>query len=102
MSIEQKPSANEEEYFARHDAELLKAKRAELDARRDEAERHSHYMRCPKCGGQLVERDFQRVKIDACADCKGVWLDGGELEQLSRVKDGALGGFVSTLLGLGR
>ncbi|MBE7517141.1 MAG: zf-TFIIB domain-containing protein [Chloracidobacterium sp.] len=34
--------------------------------------------KCPKCGGSLVETDFQNVKIDVCDGCSGVWFDAGE------------------------
>jgi len=44
-----KPSKNEEEYFARRDAELLRQQRDAVH-RRDRAERRSHHMKCPKCG----------------------------------------------------
>ena len=102
MSTDSKPSSNEDEYFVRQDADLLKAKRAELDAQRASAERHSHHMRCPKCGGQLAEHSVHHMKIDRCTDCKGVWLDAGELKQLDRVKDGTLERFVKALFGSGR
>ena len=41
-----------------------------------------HYMRCPKCGMQLVEIDYKGMKIDKCTECDGVWLDHGELEAI--------------------
>ena len=37
---------------------------------------------CPSCGGELVELDRSGVRIDACRDCRGVWLDRGELERI--------------------
>jgi len=85
MAIEEKPSRNEDEYFARQDAELMKAKRAELDAARAKAARAETKMKCPKDGSDLKERVFHNVKIDECAECKGVWLDQGELEILAMV-----------------
>ncbi len=39
-------------------------------------------MRCPACGGQLVELERSGVRIDACRQCRGVWLDRGELERV--------------------
>ena len=39
-------------------------------------------MRCPSCDGELVELDRSGVKIDACRNCRGVWLDRGELERV--------------------
>ena len=85
MAIDEKPSRNEDEYFARQDAELLKAKRAQLDAERAKAARSQSKMKCPKDGGDLKERVFHNVKIDECPECKGVWLDQGELEILAMV-----------------
>ena len=39
-------------------------------------------MRCPSCGGELVDLDRSGVRIDACRNCRGVWLDRGELERI--------------------
>ncbi len=40
-------------------------------------------MRCPRCStSTLDERVREGVTIDVCADCRGVWLDRGELEKL--------------------
>ena len=51
----------------------------------DERERlrRLHWMRCPKCGSQLSEVQFRLVKVDKCFSCNGVFLDDGELEQLT-------------------
>ena len=85
MPIEEKPSRNEDEYFAKQDAELIKAKRAALDAERAKAARSQNLMKCPKDGADLVEREFHKVKIDVCSECKGIWLDPGELELIKVV-----------------
>ena len=40
---------------------------------------------CPRDGSELlrVYSSINRsVIIDACADCRGIWLDGGEFEKL--------------------
>jgi Zn-finger nucleic acid-binding protein len=39
-------------------------------------------MRCPNCGSRLVEVERAEVHIDACPDCRGVWLDRGELDKI--------------------
>jgi Zn-finger nucleic acid-binding protein len=39
-------------------------------------------MNCPNCGTELRERDRAGIKIDFCPDCKGVWLDRGELDKI--------------------
>jgi predicted Zn-ribbon and HTH transcriptional regulator len=96
MSTE-KPSKNEEEYFLRQDADLIKAQRAKLDAERVAAERSTHYMRCPKCGATLNEIEFSHIKVDTCPDCKGMWLDAGEIELIGRTSATATGGFIRDL-----
>ena len=37
---------------------------------------------CPSCSGQLVQIERSGVRIDACRQCRGVWLDRGELDQI--------------------
>ena len=93
-----KPSHPEDEYFLKLDAELIKAHRARLDAERLNAERRAHYMKCPKCGANLAETDYHHVKVDVCAECKGMWLDAGELEMITHVKEDNVGGFLRDLL----
>jgi uncharacterized protein len=40
-------------------------------------------MNCPICNNvRMREVDKDGVAIDVCPDCKGVWLDRGELEKL--------------------
>jgi hypothetical protein len=87
-----KPSQNENEYFARQDADWLKAQRARLDAERAKKEKASTAtgMKCPRCGGNLLERVYHNVRIDVCDSCRGVWLDRGELHMLAHVDDTAL------------
>jgi hypothetical protein len=98
--MEDKPSKSEDEYFVKRDAELIKTQRARLDEDRAKAERASHYMRCPKCGGQLEEVEFHHMKIDRCTDCGGIWLDKGELEMLEHVDQSRIRGFVRNMFGL--
>jgi Zn-finger nucleic acid-binding protein len=41
-------------------------------------------MKCPVCEDmQMREVDKQGVLIDICPQCKGVWLDRGELDKLT-------------------
>ena len=97
---ELKPSKTEDEYFVKLDAELIKAQRAKLDEQRGKAERDSHYMRCPKCGGHLEEIAFHHMKIDKCPDCGGIWLDKGEMEMLEHIDQSRIRGFVRSMFGL--
>ena len=40
-------------------------------------------MNCPKCQIPMREREKDDLVIDVCPQCRGVWLDAGELEKLS-------------------
>lgn len=84
----EKPSRNEDEYFARQDAELLEKQKAAAARAAAEAERRSHHMKCPKCGHDLAAVQYEGITIDRCTSCAGIWLDPGELEQLRNRKDG--------------
>ena len=37
---------------------------------------------CPKCGGEMRTYERNSVHIDQCADCRGIFLDRGELDRL--------------------
>ncbi|MEL7090856.1 MAG: zf-TFIIB domain-containing protein [Pseudomonadota bacterium] len=39
-------------------------------------------MRCPIDGTALVIADRNGVEIDYCPQCRGVWLDRGELDKI--------------------
>lgn len=46
------------------------------------AQRGGEPLRCPTCGSRLIEVERADVLIDACPDCRGVWLDRGELDKI--------------------
>lgn len=41
---------------------------------------------CPRCPGQVLERRWfsaaQKVEIDQCPECRGIWLDAGEFTRV--------------------
>ncbi len=40
-------------------------------------------MQCPACNNvNLAMTDRQGIEIDYCPDCRGIWLDRGELDRL--------------------
>lgn len=41
-------------------------------------------MRCPRDCAALVRADRSGVEVDYCPECRGVWLDRGELDQIIR------------------
>lgn len=77
-----KPSKNEDEYFARRDAELLRQQREAAKQSAAEAERKTHHMKCPKCGYDLITGEWDGIQIDQCTHCHGIWFDAGEAEAL--------------------
>jgi Zn-finger nucleic acid-binding protein len=40
-------------------------------------------LNCPKCQTPMREREKDDLVIDVCPQCRGVWLDAGELEKLT-------------------
>lgn len=85
-----KPSEQEEEHFARMEYERKKKieeeKHKALAAGEIKRLQEIHYMRCPKCGMELIEIDYKGIKIDRCSECEGIWLDAGELETVSKLE----------------
>lgn len=41
------------------------------------------HLTCPVCKVGMREVEREGVTIDVCTQCRGVWLDRGELEKLS-------------------
>ena len=39
-------------------------------------------MKCPHCAVELRLSERRNIEIDYCPDCRGVWLDRGELDKL--------------------
>lgn len=39
---------------------------------------------CPRCAGACNLAYVEEVAVDVCVECKGVWLDAGELEEAKR------------------
>ena len=85
-----KPSEKEEEYFVR--MEFERKKKTEEEKQKNMAEgakkklKELHYMKCPKCGMELIEIDYRGIKKDRCSGCEGIWLNATELEAVSKLK----------------
>jgi Zn-finger nucleic acid-binding protein len=48
-------------------------------------------MTCPKCGGEMRRYERNGVDIDQCTECRGIFLDRGELERLTEAETGYYG-----------
>lgn len=94
-----KPSKDEEEFFARQEAEARRKLALEKARAMEHAERERlravHHMRCPKCGMELETIAVRGVQVDRCFSCNGTWLDEGELETLAGKEPGFLQKVVS-------
>ena len=94
-----KPTEREEEFFARTELERLKKIEEEKQKNIQQQARtrlqELHYMRCPKCGLELIEIDYKGITVDRCSECDGVWLDAGELATVSKLEKTGLDKFFS-------
>lgn len=72
-----------------NDAKLIEAARRERlgaeknsrTARMEEA-RRLHWKKCPRCGNDMATRAVERIDVEECSACKGIFLDGGDLDRL--------------------
>ena len=39
-------------------------------------------MKCPVCNVELKIAERQGIEIDYCPQCRGIWLDRGELDKI--------------------
>ena len=79
----------EEEYFHRKNQEAIEKLREKMKVAEEAKAAGISSMQCPRCDGSLTETRFEEVAIDTCDKCGGVWLDSGELEQLTRKEKGS-------------
>ena len=82
----------EEEYFHKKNQEAIEKLRAQLKASAEAKAAATAAMQCPRCDGTLKETKVDEVSIDTCEKCGGVWLDSGELEQLTKREGGSFFG----------
>ena len=47
---------------------------------------------CPKCGAAMRSYERNGVTIDQCTECRGIFLDRGELERLIDAENSHYGG----------
>ena len=40
---------------------------------------------CPRCSSKLDKIEKNKIVIDICPFCQGMWLDDGEIEKLSKL-----------------
>ncbi len=80
IELDERGRALENEYFHRKEQELLEKMKSKIASE----EARSLELQCPKCDGVLHETSFENIAIDVCDKCHGVWLDAGELAQITQ------------------
>jgi hypothetical protein len=84
--------AREDQYFAERDRRLMEKLRGQPAVEPEAGAKAEARMRCPKCGEALLQKVVQGITLEECSGCKGIWLDAGEFEELSkREHEGWLG-----------
>ncbi len=46
-------------------------------------------LRCPKCAGEMASYERSGIHVEQCRECRGIFLDRGELERLVDAEGGA-------------
>ena len=88
IELDDRGRALENEYFRNKEKDLLAKMKAKIES---EGSRNLE-IQCPKCDGTLHETNFENIRIDVCDRCHGVWLDAGELSQIThRDEEGWIG-----------
>ncbi len=74
--------------FHKKNQEALEKMRSKIAIAEEAKAAGTSSMNCPRCDGSLKMNNFEGVDIDTCEKCGGVWLDSGELEQLTKRESG--------------
>ena len=48
-------------------------------------------MTCPKCQGEMRAYERNGIQVDQCTECRGLFLDRGELEHLAQAESSFYG-----------
>lgn len=102
---------SEDDWFRKNEKQLLEAARVarekrEAERARQETEEHRkrlkdlHFMKCPKCGHDMIEEVLEALTIDRCTFCEGVYFDAGELDELMGKREQDRKGFFRRLMKL--
>ena len=72
---------DQEEAYIKQKETTIRLERDKLRAELEKTQQKElHWMRCPKCGSKMEERDMESIKIDYCPSCEGMFFDKGEFE----------------------
>jgi hypothetical protein len=111
MVVEKDAQRRADQWFHENEKKLLEeikrkseAKIREEMAKEEERKREElkklHWMRCPRCGHELSEKDLHGIRVDVCTLCEGIFFERGEVEELLQKKAEERKGIFRKLLGL--
>lgn len=101
----------ENQWFQEHERRLLleakKEREQRLDSYRREIEkaernrlREAHWMKCPKCGNEMVEEQLEDIGVERCTVCAGLFFDHGDLQTVLMRKQENRFKFYRSIFGL--
>ena len=73
--------ANEDDYFAVKEHELIEEMKLEFH-KAEAAKRARRMATCPKCSGTFEKYEFMGLTLEQCGSCEGIWLNKGELAKI--------------------
>ena len=80
--LDGKGYSEEERFIHKKEAERREQLKKERDVAAKAHAKETHWMKCPKCGSDMVEKELDNVMIDQCTECQGIYFDAGELEMV--------------------
>ena len=82
--IRMKERAEEDQYFAARDRELMAKLKHQQEVEREETFRALSRARCPDCGDLLHPHPAQHGIIQECPTCHGAWLSRTQLKMMAQ------------------
>lgn len=50
-------------------------------------------IKCPKCADTMIITTIEGIEVEKCVGCKGIFLDGGEIDKIrERIRQRGEGG----------
>ena len=76
-------------FFDKGELEEVQVLMEEYDRRytEDVEKRAKELKECPHCNITLTETGYEGIDVDVCDGCGGIWLDGGELEEILKRRE---------------
>jgi hypothetical protein len=82
--IRLKERAEEDQYFAERDRELIEKIKNLRAIKQESVIREWTHARCPNCGERLQLRSVHGEAIDQCPSCMGIWLPKTKLDLVAQ------------------